>query len=66
LNISDKEKELAENISLIIESPANVDREQDFVINLYIENNSSKNYKLSYIDVSPEYFEGVDIFDSQP
>jgi|GEM_PF-6601022 len=48
---SEKKKELAENISLTIDSPRNVESEEEFVINVYIKNKSSKDYKLRDIDV---------------
>ncbi|MEL6494521.1 MAG: hypothetical protein AAFQ41_05270 [Cyanobacteria bacterium J06623_7] len=61
-----EQEQIAADINIRIDSPPEVSQYEEFAIDIYLENTSANPYKLSDIDVPPEYFEEVNIFDAQP
>lgn len=61
-----QEKKISKDIDIKIQSQLDVSENEEFLIEINISNKSDNKYILNDIDIPPEYFGGIGIFDSQP
>lgn len=55
-----------ENININLEAPTTVQQDEEFAINVYIENTANQNQTLDSVDFTFSYLEGLIIESSEP